>query len=154
MNKPVIVIAIIVVLGIGAYLFINANEKGNPSINSGDKDATGTGQGETQGALVVENQKAGTLAVIKKAELPAPGFVVIYRDAGERPGGIIAQSELLPKGTYKNIEIKTEVYPTEKDKSYFVMLNLDDGDEEFNAGKDMPTPNESGGSYMVTFKAL
>ena len=152
-SKPIIVIAILVLVGVSAYIYLTSNENAQTGTEGANSNEAGTGQ-EAQGALVVENQKAGTLAVIKKAKLPAPGFVVIYRDAGDRPGGIIAQSELLPKGTHKNIEIKTEVYPTEKDKSYFVMLNLDDGDEVFNAGKDLPTSNESGGSFMVTFKAL
>ena len=159
MNKAIIIIAIIAIIGIGTYLYIDSNdsetETGTEPEISGNN---GAGQIQMpiteEEALVVENQNAGVLAVIKRAELPEPGFIVIYRDAGDRPGGIIANSELLKKGTHKNIEVKAETYEIEKDKNYFVMINIDDGDKEFNAGKDFPTANETGGSYMITFRAL
>ena len=159
MNKTIIIIAIIVIIGIGVYLYINSNEGESTTVTEPGISVDG-GAGQIQmpiteeEALVVEDQNAGVRAFIKQVKLPKPGFIVIYRDAGDRPGGIIAHSELLQKGTHKNIEIKAEVYPTEKGESYFVMMNLDDGDEEFDAGKDFPTADETGGSYMIIFKTL
>ena len=157
MNKAIIIIAIIVLIGVGAYLYINSNENTSSDTKQETQKDTVTSQApmpKTEEDLMVEDQGAGTRVVIKQAKLPESGFITIFRDAGDRPGGAIGQSELLSKGIHKDVEIKTEVYLTEKDKNYFVMINLDDGDKEFNPGKDFPTADETGGSYMITFKAL
>ena len=156
MKLLIIIISVAVIVG-GVYMYVastDVNEGGQEAAQEEGvpQEITSTLRGEEKD-FEVRDQEIGDIVIVRSATLPSAGFVVVYEDAGERPGGIVAQTEFMTHGEYKDIEIPVLEDATEKGKKYFVMINIDNGDQKFNAGEDFPTTDESGGSIMKSFVA-
>jgi hypothetical protein len=102
----------------------------------------------------VKTQIAGNAVVIDTVLLDAPGYVVIHKKTGSKPGAILATSQLLSTGAYQIVSIAMpEALKTWE--TYVAMLHKDNGDGNFNATDDAPIMDEKGDSaIMVDFSAV
>ena len=101
----IIIISIVVIVG-GVYAYVSSTDVGVVD-NETEEDVvqergvlqgiSSTLRGEEKD-FEVRNQEAGSVVIVKNATLPSAGFVVVYEDAGERPGRIIAQTEFMTHG--------------------------------------------------------
>lgn len=104
--------------------------------------------------LQVRTQTAGNAVVVDTALLESPGFIVIHKKTGSKPGAILAQSQLLPAGASEIISIAMPEALTTWE-TYIAMLHTDNGDSEFNAEEDASILNEGGDKMiMVEFTAV
>lgn len=72
------------------------------------------------------------------ATLVKGGFVVIHEALGvTAPGPVVGPSDYLEPGTYSEMRI-TLPRDLEEDQDYFALLFVDDGDEVYEPGIDLP----------------
>lgn len=101
-------------------------------------------------AIEVNDQPAGNNVEITMATLSKAGWVVIHEDDNGAAGKVLGARRYEPGIYSADVEL---LRPTESGKMYYAMLHIDDGDKEFNLGKDAPIKGENGAVVMDSFKA-
>jgi hypothetical protein len=103
--------------------------------------------------LQIKTQTAGNAVILDTVLLNTPGYVIIHKKVGSKPGTILASSQLLQAGVYKIVSIAMpEALKTWE--TYVAMLHKDSGDGTFNAADDTPIVNDAGAEIMVDFTAV
>jgi len=90
-----------------------------------------------QPSLTLEDQPRGEGVIIKSMTLDKPGFVVIHKDGGGKPGPVIGHSALISAGTHENVKVMFD--SAQAGERVFPMLHYDDGDGQYKfPGPDGP----------------
>ena len=139
MNKKIV---------IGAVLFIaiaSAVTKwgGGHWAETQNSDEGPAGAAVSKNALTLDKQTPGSVVSVSSAVLEKKGFVVIHEKDGELFGKIIGSSILLEPGESSNISI-TLREPLQTEKSYFAVIDVDNGDRRYMPGTDHPAPSNDG----------
>lgn len=89
-------------------------------------------------SLTLEDQAGGSgTVVIKSLTLDKPGFVVIHKDGGGKPGPVIGHSDVLAAGTHSDVKVTFD--NTQAGDRVFPMLHYDDGNGKYEfPGPDGP----------------
>ena len=91
----------------------------------------------TPGMKLSDQKLSGDTITIDKVELDRPGFVVIHKDGGGKPGPVIGHSALLDAGVHRNVAV--EIDAGQADGRAFPMLHYDNGDGAYEfPGPDGP----------------
>lgn len=149
-----LVIILIIIVGVW-YLFFR--EKPQTEVVQPEETAVTE---ETQTAeenlnvpssVSVETQKAGNTVTANVVLDEMEGYVVIHKNENDHPGMIIGASSFLKAGKHEGVVIElTE--PTESGSSYFAMIHIDDGDDNFAfPGNDVPLTDEAENFVMAAF---
>ena len=101
-------------------------------------------------AVEVNDQLAGDKVEVTMVTLSKAGWVVIHEDDNGASGKVLGARRYEPGIYLAEVEL---LRPTESGKMYYAMLHLDDGDKEFNLGKDAPIKGDDGIVVMDSFKA-
>lgn len=97
-------------------------------------------------SLTLEDQPRGDSVTIKSLTLDKPGFVVIHKDGGGKPGPVIANSALLAAGTHTDVKVAIDA--AQAGERVFPMLHYDDGNGKYEfPGPDGPV--KAGGKVLV-----
>ncbi|MFA4845934.1 MAG: hypothetical protein WC654_05225 [Patescibacteria group bacterium] len=103
-------------------------------------------------AIYVEDQLSETLSVrVGFVVLSAPGFVVIFNDAGGVPGVPIGMSDFLTEGG-EHLAVPLEE-SLQEGQIYYAMLYLDDGNGEFSADTDTQAADSEDSVVLMSFLA-
>ncbi len=107
-----------------------------------------------ENGLQIKTQTVGNAVIVDTVLLGAPGYVVIHKKTGSKPGPIIASSPLLKAGASKIVSIAMPEALTTWN-TYTAMLHTDNGDGNFKIEDDAPIMNEKGdATIMVDFSAV
>ncbi len=88
-----------------------------------------------QPSLTLEDQPLGDTVIIKALTLDKPGFVVIHKDGGGKPGPVIGNSDVIEAGSYEDFEVEFDT--AQAGERVFPMLHYDDG----NGVYEFPGPD-------------
>ncbi len=121
MKKILALLCVILVLGIGGYLFLHA---------AATIQTTTPVAQNAESQLTLLPQTATTSVRVDSATFQHNGYVVVRGVDGNRLGQIIEVSKYFLPGTYKNILISLGDFYT-GDQDLFVAIYNDDGDKEF-----------------------
>lgn len=91
---------------------------------------------ESDSAILVNDQGAGSVATVASVETDVPAWVTVREDMNGVVGNILGASRV-DAGSSNNIVINL-LRPTEAGKTYRVVLFMDDGDRMFDHTKDAP----------------
>lgn len=159
MNPKKIVVFIVVLgaIGAGVYYLLKERERSVELSPLGGEEGipspaplSSVGVGTV--SVVVQDQAPGKTIVVREAELPQPGFLVVHADAGEgRPAGVVAVSALIAKGKVTDVSLSTDSVEFKAGK-YLIMPHLDDGDGAFVFSKDVPFTNDKGELFLFPFE--
>lgn len=100
--------------------------------------------------IYVPEQTPGRLVTVAQVGLEQPGYVVIHRAEGGKPGAIIGASSLVAAGDHADLAV-TLTQGTADGQSLFAMLHRDNGDGRFAANLDVPVLDLSGNVMMMEF---
>jgi len=108
-------------------------EAGDAIVDKGDAMV------EAEPSIAVNDQQVkGGVVMASKVILDKPGYVVVHKVAGGKPGSVIGNSDLLQKGEFSDIEVQVADY--ENENELIAMLHYDDGDGTYEfPGDDAPT---------------
>lgn len=98
-----------------------------------------------QPSLTLEDQPRGDGVMIKSLTLDKPGFVVVHKDGGGKPGPVIGNSKVIPAGTFNNVKVPFD--SAQAGARVFPMLHYDNG----NGIYEFPGPD---GPVKVDGKVL
>lgn len=158
-NTIVGVVLGVVIIGGGAYYFLNAG-----SSNTGMPDMPGmsaeemanmtppasSGMLAEENAVMVSDQRPGT-TVSGMVVLAAPGYLVIHADNSGKPGAVLGSSALLRAG--ENANVKVALSRASRDgEVLYAMLHTDDGDGAFSASSDALVQSRLGGPIQGMFE--
>ena len=102
--------------------------------------------------LELTDQVRGAKSVtVRSVAFSSPGFVAIYADDHGMPGPLIGFSSLV-NGSKEGLVISTS-QALEPGKIYYAMMFKDDGDEKFDAKKDVQMSDEHSTVILVNFVA-
>jgi hypothetical protein len=106
----------------------------------------------------IDHQVLSNEISVKAVSLETQGFLVLFfADAYDSPGdNVVANSELLPAGRFKNILLSIDVPAIMQNAKqlwapgarYFVVLYQDDGDGLFDKDADTPVYDFAGDAVM------
>ena len=136
----------------------DATEEISDTLNSNDGSASQIGYNKKAEAVIVSgtnaievnDQRAGDKVEITMATLSKAGWVVVHEDDNGAAGKVLGARRYEPGIYLAEVEL---LRSTESGKIYYAMLHIDDGDKEFNLGKDAPMKGEDGVVVMDSFKA-
>lgn len=137
MRKLIITILIILVALI-IFLIIKS-DKATDELAPQPVEDTGGTTGQflklSSDALVVMEQLPADSVIVSGASLSENGFIIVKKDEGGMPGGIIGISEFLPAGGYSQIDIGTTETLADGMK-YYAEIFKDNGDGIFDPKGD------------------
>lgn len=139
-------IVIIVLIVIGVLVF---GGKGTQE-PTGETGTSTPGTATALNRIVMSDQYPGNVVFISSVQFDQPGWVVIHKDNNGKPGAVIG-STYFPKGINPGRVNLSE--PTIEGGVYYAMLHSDDGDEKFDASKDLPLKDSAGREIMKIFRA-
>jgi hypothetical protein len=143
MWKIFLLVILFLLLG-GLYIYSNL---GGGSINDGnDSEILRIGEN----AIYIPAQRPGSAIAISFVSLAKPGFVVIQENEGGKPGAILGNSRLLPKGESKNSSFRI-IRSLRNGEALFAVLYEDSGDSAFSPKYDIPVRDESGNIIFMEF---
>ena len=142
MNKGIIALAIVIVLGGGAYWFMNQSKSSTESAVNTD---TSSAMRVENNSVIATDQPSGNTVTVSQVHLAAPGFVVIHDDNNGAPGAIIGFSGLLQAGDSNQVLVKLSKAVLDGTKLYAMLHNDTDGNGKFDAAVDMPVQSVQGG---------
>jgi len=97
-------------------------------------------------SLTLEDQPRGDGVIIKSMTLDKPGFVVIHKDGGGKPGPVIGHSPVMAAGTHENVKVDFD--NAQAGARVFPMLHYDNGDGQYQfPGPDGPV--KANGKVLV-----
>lgn len=145
-NRKFILIAVFaVLLGVAIVLGLSKIQSRSGQEKAGDS----TGLVVGRNAIYAPDQASKERVKVGLVYLERPGFVVVHEDKSERPGAILGESPLLPRGETKNIFIAL-LRPAAENETLHAMLHIDDGDGLFDPLKDAPAIDEVSGKAVTT----
>lgn len=155
--KKYVIILLIVLIALGIFLAIKTDRVKYGGTDTSDTSATepvgASGQFAklANNALVVLEQRLTDEVSVNAINMEKSGFVIIYRDAGGKPGAIIGVSKWFPAGQYADESIGLTESMMDG-VNYYAGLFADDGNGIFDPEEDRPVENFAG-VIMATFSA-
>ena len=136
-NKVWWVVGIIIVIALGAWMFMRSRTTQNPTASM-------------QSSIMVSDQAASSVSVnIDSVTLAVAGFIEIHADVNGAQAAYVGSSKVFAAGTYTNQSI---IMTTTPGAYYWAMLHADDGNGIFEAAKDLPIMNDAGEPVMARFQ--
>lgn len=121
-----------------------------PSVSPSPAKTT-TAPARVGGNLIyVPEQTPGSVVTVAQVGLEQPGYVVVHRAAGEKPGPIVGASALIAAGDHADLAVSLS-QRTADGQTFFAMLHRDDGDGQFDARTDAPVKDQFGNVMMMEF---
>jgi hypothetical protein len=140
-TRTIVMVALMVALG-GAALVLMSGTQLTDSARVRD-----TAMRVEDNAVVVEDQRPGSVVTVAEVFLAAPGYVVIH----EASGAILGSSALLPAGRSNDVQVKLN-RPSKENETLSAMLHLEkSADSTFQASTDPPAESRLGGPIAGTF---
>lgn len=150
--KKLGILLLIILVGLAIWLIVKTDKVADESALENNGGVSGQFAKLAENAVVVIEQRLTDVVVANSINMKAPGFVVIYRDAGGKPGAIIGVSKWFAAGQYSHEEIGlTEALMA--DMNYYAELRADDGNGIFDPKDDKAVAGLSGETVMATFTA-
>lgn len=160
----ILIVLLIIFFGGRDNLTTNPEEGGGGTTTeetnneTGNTGSTGGNMEEEEGTMLLENtsftvldQAAGFDVKISSLSVPQPLWVVVYEDANGERGNILGARRVHPTDTNATVKLLRE---TEPEKTYYVVLHKDDGDETFDfKTTDIPFV-EAGSEVVKTFNTV
>jgi hypothetical protein len=149
-NALIGLVAVAAVVITGAWVLTPSSRApgGLPAQVSNTLPPAGSNLAGEAPVLVVPDQYPGAIVFVSQVKLKDGGWVVIYDDAGGRPGRVIGAGYFDKNATIGDINLSTL---TEEGRTYYAMLQADNGDVNFNPALDLPLKDASGASLVVSF---
>lgn len=146
----VLLIAAIILIGAGYYLFPTTGSKLQENAQEIQNSETSAMRVE-ENAVVTPEQKPGSSVMVSLVSLSSAGFVVIHEDKDGKPGTILGASSLLQAG--ENSEVRVTLSRTSKngEKLHAMLHNDTNGDSVFSEG-DQPVQSSLGGPIEGWFQ--
>jgi hypothetical protein len=149
MNKIIIGILVLIVVAVGAYVFLGAQ---GTVPESNNENTTVSGMRAEENAVVVMEQRPGTSVAASLVYLANPGFLVIHDDTDGEPGAILGVSSLLQAGESSQIVVPLS-RATQDGERLHAMLHADvDANGSFDASTDTPVQSRLGGPLEGWFE--
>lgn len=148
MNKTLWVAAAIVVLGVGAYFYINNS---NGASVPADANTDSSAMRVENNMVVINDQKPGSSLVASQVHLAAPGFLVIHEDSNGEPSAILGVSALMPAGDSANVQVALNRPVTDGMKLHAVLRLDANGDGKFDPTTDRAAESKLGGPIDAWF---
>jgi len=98
--------------------------------------------------LIINNQPAGAKVIVDKAVFEDYGWVVIYEDEAGEPGNILGAQLFDPLiGTSGHVELLRSTFAG---NSYYAILQLDNGNRQFDYQDDLVLRDSESGKIIIT----
>jgi hypothetical protein len=149
MQKGIIALVIVIVVGGGVYWFMNMEK---PMDQAAAPTDTSNAMRIEENMIIVNEQKPGNSVTIAQVHLAAPGFVVIHEDKDGAAGEILGSSTLLPSGDSGQIVVSLSKSLSDATKLHAMLHNDTNGDGKFDSSVDMPVPSQLGGPIDGLFE--
>lgn len=101
--------------------------------------------------ISVADQSAGSVVKVAHVTLSANAWVAVHDDWSGKPGNILG-AQWLPKGSHDNVTVDL-LRNTKSGTSYFVTVQDDNGDKQFENRLDLQEKDASGAPVLTMFKA-
>lgn len=149
--KIALILLAVIVLGVGAYLFLAPQPVNNVNYEPEISDNSSAMRAE-ENMIVVSEQRPGTIVTGSIIYLAAPGYLVIHEDLNGAPGAILGASALLSAG--ESTDVKVTLSRAAKDgETLHAMLHFEKGSNTtFSAAEDTPVPSRLGGPISGWFE--
>lgn len=144
----VTVIVIVVLIIIGVMVF--GNKGTTPTETPVVENPTDTTASTEVNRIVMGDQFPGNVVFVSSVTLANGGWVEIHADNNGQPGAYIGSMYFGPGLNTGKI---TLTKPTVEGGLYYAMLHSDDGDQKFDATKDLPMKDSKGNIIMKVFHA-
>ena len=154
MNKLFTLLLLVLVLGGGAYYFLNtsANDLDGNLNEEMNTDSNISAMRAEENMVVVSEQRPGATITGSLVVLAAPGYLVIHEDNNGEPGAILGASALLPAGESSNVLV-TLSRATRDGETLHAMLHFEKGgNTAFSAAEDTSVPSRLGGPISGWFE--
>lgn len=145
----VTIIVIIVLIVIGVFVFRGKNTATPADDNTGTTTSDNTNTTGTN-RIVMSDQYPGNVVNLSSVQLDAPGWVVIQGDNAGQPGAILGETYFAAGINPGKV---TLTKPTVEGGTYYAVIYTDDGDQKFDATKDMPLKDTNGNIILRVFHA-
>lgn len=142
-------------VGLGAYFVWDTKGGGVPAGTREENTAEQGGESvvmESKNSVTVSDQLAGFSVIISEIVSENGGWVVIHEDADGKPGNILG-AQRVDTGSFEDITVDL-LRNTEEERTYYAMLHEDDGDKQFNHGKDSAVISLNGAPVMDAFDII
>lgn len=104
--------------------------------------------------LIVENQRAGSSVMVKKAELPETRWIVVGEKNKDGARGAILGAGWFPAGTHENVLVSL-LRETVGGEEYLVVLFADTNqDKQFDHKADEPVKDAGGNIISASFSTV
>ncbi|TSC69282.1 MAG: hypothetical protein G01um101470_1062 [Parcubacteria group bacterium Gr01-1014_70] len=169
-NKDLFIVAIAsFFIGFGAASFFGGSaDKNADNLSQGmeiqditlpfNKETTGKAEQpsarQTSSSLMVENQRAGSSVLVKKAGLSEAQWIVIRDTNNDGTAGNILGAGWFPPGMHENVSVPL-LRETTGGEQYMALLYSDtNGDKQFDHQTDAPVKNVAGDVISVSFSTV
>lgn len=142
----VTVIVIIALIVIGILVF--GSKKSSTTLPEENTPNTTTTTGTN--SIIMSDQFPGNVVYISSVQSTSPVWVTIAEDNDGMPGNIIGKARFEAGINPGKITLTKS---TVDGQSYYAIMNSDDGDNTFDATKDVPLKDAKGNVIMKIFRA-
>lgn len=127
----------------------------NKETNGEDvRDVAGAKVAPRSNMLVVENQRAGSSVMVKKAELSAAQWIVVREKNKDGSRGSILGAGWFPAGVHENISVSL-ARETVGGEEYLVIIFADiNQDKQFDHKVDEPVKDAGGNIISISFNTV
>lgn len=140
-------IVIVVLIIIGIFVF---GKKAPSAPTTGDNMSSSTPAINQPGdnSIIMSDQFPGNVVYVSSATVSKGAWLEIHKDNAGQPGAYIG-SAWVNAGT-SPVKV-TVTSPIVDGGTYYAMLHSDDGDQKFDASKDLPMKDANGNIIMRVF---
>jgi len=150
-NKALVVVLVIFVIGIVYYGFLFYSGNLETPIQNNSEDISGKLLIQDDNAIAVTEQEPGTNVYANFVLIKDAGFVVVHEiNTDGSAGNIVGVSAFLPAGQSNGISI-TLSKQTKDGKQYIAEVYKDNGDGIFNKNTDGAVLDGEGNIIQTTF---
>ena len=158
MKKLIIVLVVAILVGFGIRQYLNRSNQIAVSPSPTEtptptETATPSATPEEANSIVAPDmQKPGSTVTVDAVMLAKAGYVVVTSDSNGKPSSGIGHSKLLPAGMSQKVTV-TVSPALVKNKYYWAVLRVDNGDSVYKASDDLAAKNSKGDAVVVRFLA-
>lgn len=142
----VTVIVIIALIVIGIYVFGGKNTEAPVTSN----ESPATSPTASANRIIINDQFPGNVVYVSSVQASQPVWVAIHKDNNGQPGDVIGSAHADAGISPLKIKLKQS---TVDGAVYYAVMHTDDGDNTFDATKDVPLKDENGNVIMKIFHA-
>lgn len=147
-----LLVILIILLG-GLYWVYGKDRLTSPAQNGSTaiESPTNSGMRVEENAIVVTEQKPGSIATASLVFLATPGFVVIHEDSNGAPGAVLGSSAILQLGENSDVKINLSRVTRDGEKLH-AMLHADTDRNGAFSSVDQPVQSRLGGPISGWFE--